>query len=318
MLVNIINDTARIATLGCIQMMIQAGALIATVSPEVNTARVLSEELKNTVGDQKPAIFPEPGEPLFARVSAASPATSEKGIDTANDSTQRIELQIRWTELSQRTAASFNLSATSGPKVLLTEKQSDDLLAKLPQTDNVDLLSMPKTVTLSGREAIIAERHTQTIVSEAASATGTSAESAQSFPLEVGPQIRVVPHISASDRNAIHIEAATEIIEFLGYTKAKTPSPLIRTNAATGSATVWDGQTFVLSMGSLTNIVHFTDGVPVLGDLPLIGTLFSTKKVATNITVRFVLITPRLIDAAGLPLNPEDNPPFDPKSFPKQ
>jgi Flp pilus assembly secretin CpaC len=315
MLVNIINDTARIATLGCIQMMIQAGALIATVSPEVNTARVLLEELKNTAGNQRPAIFPGAGEPLFAR---ASPATLEKGIDTANDSPQRIELQIRWTELSPRTAASFNLSATNSPKVLLTEKQSDDLLAKLPQTDNVDLLSMPKTVTLSGREAIIAERHTQTIVSEAASATGTSAESAQSFPLEVGPQIRVVPHISASDRNAIHIEAATEIIEFLGYTKAKTPSPLIRTNAATGSATVWDGQTFVLSMGSLTNIVHFTDGVPVLGDLPLIGTLFSTKKVATNITVRFVLITPRLIDAAGLPLNPEDNPPFDPKSFPKQ
>lgn len=300
---------------GRIQTTILAGALIATVSPEVNTARLLLEELRNTAGHQRPAIFPGAGEPLFAR---ASPAASEKGIDTANDSPQRIELQIRWTELSPRTAASFNLSATNSPKLLLTEKQSDDLLAKLLQADGMDLLAAPKVVTLSGREAIISERQTQTVVSGAASANDTSAEPARSFPLEVGPRIRVVPHVPASDRNAIRIEAATEIIEFLGYTQAKTPSPLIRTNAATGSATVWDGQTFVLSMGSISNIVHFTDAVPVLGDFPLIGTLFSTKKVATNITVRFVLITPRLIDAAGLPINPEDNPPFDPQSFPKQ
>lgn len=275
------------------------------------------EESNQPVGDQRPAIFLGPGEQLFVRASPAYLAALEKELNVLGATPQQIEIQTRWVDLPPQAAQSLNLSITNGEKLLLTSKQAKDLVETLTQKDGVDLLAAPKVVTLSGRAAEISVTDVRTIVTGVTKAADGVSEFVQTAPLGVGPKLHLVPELMP-DGNAVHIRATSIFVQFLGYVDAKTPTPLIRSNAIPASATLWDGQTFGIGMGSYTNVVRTVDKVPLLGDVPLLGRLFRTEQVQTNLKVGLVLITPRLIDPAGKPVNPDNNLPFDPKSFPKQ
>lgn len=275
------------------------------------------EESNRPVGDQKPAIFLGPGEQLFVRATPAYLAALEKELNVLGAAPQQIEVQTRWVDVLVQTAETMNLAITNGEKMLLTGKQAKDLVESLTQTDGVDLLAAPKVTTLSGREAEIAVTDVRTVVTGITNSADGEPKSVQTATLEAGPKLRVVPELMP-DGNAVHIRATSTLVEFLGYSEGKDPTPLIRWNTATASATVWDGQTLAIGLGSSTNVVRTVDKVPLLGDVPLLGTLFRNEQVRTNLKVTLVLITPRLIDPAGRPINPENNPPFDPQSFPKQ
>jgi general secretion pathway protein D len=83
--------------------------------------------------------------------------------------------------------------------------------------------------------------------------------------------------------------------------------PIFSTRKVTTNVSVWDGQTVALGGLIREDVQKVNDKVPILGDIPLAGTLFRSEveqKIKSNL---IVFVTARLMDAAGQLLRPEDD-----------
>jgi general secretion pathway protein D len=98
-----------------------------------------------------------------------------------------------------------------------------------------------------------------------------------------------------------------------------TALPEFTVREVTTTVNVWDGQTVVL--GGLIQSGPNTENenkVPVLGDIPILGRLFSsTYKLETKRNL-MVFVTATLIDPAGNRVHSDDELPFAQSNIPQQ
>lgn len=83
--------------------------------------------------------------------------------------------------------------------------------------------------------------------------------------------------------------------------------PIFSVRKVTTNVSIWDGQTVALGGLIREDVQKVNDKVPILGDIPLAGTLFRSEveqKIKSNL---IVFVTARLMDAAGQLLRPEDD-----------
>ena len=83
--------------------------------------------------------------------------------------------------------------------------------------------------------------------------------------------------------------------------------PIFSTRKVTTNVSIWDGQTVALGGLIREDVQKVNDKVPILGDIPVAGTLFRSEveqKIKSNL---IVFVTARLMDAAGQLLRPEDD-----------
>ena len=81
---------------------------------------------------------------------------------------------------------------------------------------------------------------------------------------------------------------------------------------------VWDGQTVVLGGLLSETVTTIKDQIPMLGDLPLVGTFFRSESKTTSKDNLLIFVTPMLIDPAGNRLHSEDEMPFAQTGIPVQ
>jgi general secretion pathway protein D len=84
------------------------------------------------------------------------------------------------------------------------------------------------------------------------------------------------------------------------------------------SAIVWDGQTVVLGGLIAEDTRKARDKVPILGDLPLVGRLFTSEASATVKKNLLIFVTPTIIDPSGRRVNDPNAMPYDPSTIPPQ
>lgn len=161
--------------------------------------------------------------------------------------------------------------------------------------------------------------------------------STQQFP--TGPTLDVIPYVS-SDGFTIQMTILPVMTEFLGYDDlssrfraqsqiavggtvgvaitAETPLPRIRVRQVITHAIVWDGQTVMLG-GLISEDVNKTkDKVPVLGDIPLLGRLFTSESNFSRKKNLVIFVTPTIIDPSGNRVHSPDRLPYDPNVVPPQ
>ncbi|MBX3734851.1 MAG: hypothetical protein KF791_19920 [Verrucomicrobiae bacterium] len=153
-----------------------------------------------------------------------------------------------------------------------------------------------------------------------------------------GPELNVIPYVS-SDDVSIQLTLIPSFTEFLGYDDpgpfnpvaqsvagnslgipitAALPLPRLRTRQVVTSAIVWDGQTVVIG-GLITEDSNKSrDKVPVLGDLPLLGRLFTSEASVAVKKNLLIFVTPTIIDPSGKRVNDPNNLPYDPAYIPPQ
>lgn len=230
---------------------------------------------------------------------------------------------------------------------ILTDPQFRVVLRAIEQRDGIDLLNEGQVTTLSGRQAQIQVSEVRTIVTgvqqnsgqggsaQAAPAGGNSViqntatfQTPNTSPVPIGPVIDVLPTVS-SDGYTIQMTIIPTLTEFIGYdlntaqtfvptaitaggqTLAGTlPLPIFRVRQLTTCCSVWDGQTIVLGGLISDNVTKQKDKVPVLGDLPLMGKLFTSESAQTQKKNLVIFVTPRIIDPAGNPAHLEEEMPF--------
>ena len=225
---------------------------------------------------------------------------------------------------------------------VFTNPQFQVVLRAINQQKGVDLVSAPKVTVTSGRKATInitqkfpypRDYSPPTVpqtqgggVAPATPATPTSFETRN-----CGVQLEVEPTVGP-DGYTIELSLSPQITEFQGFVNYGTPiqtlapvylggtngaviatrqitltpntinQPVFSVRQVDTQVTVYDGQTVVLGGLMREDVQKVQDKTPIVGDLPLVGSLFrssANQRIKRNL---LIFVTAGLLDPAGQPL----------------
>ena len=191
-------------------------------------------------------------------------------------------------------------AGASGSSGLFFEIANTDLtamLSALEQNGRIRTLSTPKLLALENEEAsvIVGDRRGYAVTTTINQVTSESIEF-----LESGVILRVTPHVDSEGRVMmdIHPEVSTGVVDANGI-------PSQTTTEVTTRLLVGSGQTIFIGGLIKQTQTESRKGVPVLGRIPGVGLLFSSREVTSANTETVVVITPRIIGDINGPWNNE-------------
>ncbi len=164
--------------------------------------------------------------------------------------------------------------------------------------DTVDVLSTPHILTSDNKEAeIVVGENVPFLSSIERQATTTSQPLLQSIERKnVGITLRIKPQVSEGDYVKLEIYQEISAIAQTALAGGVEAADLITTNrSASTSVVVKDRQTVVIGGLIQNREVTIREKVPFLGDLPVLGLLFSNKSKEIRKTNLLVYLTPRIV-----------------------
>jgi general secretion pathway protein D len=149
--------------------------------------------------------------------------------------------------------------------------------------------------------------------------------------VEVGPVLDVIPYV-LSDGYTINLTLIPSLTEFAGYSQppvipgvnvanvveVPTILPNFTVRQVITTVNVWDNQTVVLGGLISSQMVNQKDKVPLLGDLPLVGTLFTSQSKVSQKKNLMIFVTATMVDPAGNRMHSDDELPFAQSTIPPQ
>ena len=114
--------------------------------------------------------------------------------------------------------------------------------------------------------------------------------------MNVGVTLQIAPRVSGDGFVSSHVFCVVSSVT--GFSQGY---PTISQREAETSATVRDGDSFVI--GGLTQDTDITSRskVPILGDIPILGQAFRTDKDSRTKTELYIVVTPRIVHRVGTP-----------------
>jgi type II secretory pathway component GspD/PulD (secretin) len=211
---------------------------------------------------------------------------------TLNDSES---FGIDWSKLFQQDGGSgeygvrgFTNGNSAGVFFNLVTPNVEVLLSGLRSRDRLRTLSTPKLLALEGKEAeaIIGDRTGYNVTTTIDNVTTTSVEF-----LETGVILKVTPFIDGQGRVLLDIHP-----EVSNFSVSDDGIPSQKTTEVTTTMLVDSGQTVFIGGLIKRSTQQTRESVPVIGDIPLLKSLFSNSSVNSVNTELIVLITPYIID----------------------
>jgi type IV pilus assembly protein PilQ len=163
----------------------------------------------------------------------------------------------------------------------------------LRQTANTNLVSAPTITTLDNNEAEIVVGTVVPVARyERLKETGTMEISGYDEK-KIGVRLLVTPHVA--DDSTMVLSVSPEISEIVEYRGQFNERPVTSTRSATTQVVVKNGET--LAIGGLIKTVdlQIVRKVPILGDVPLLGALFTHKTIQKQKVDLMIFVTPRLL-----------------------
>ena len=198
---------------------------------------------------------------------------------------------------SNFTPLAANLSPTNAGLQILFEKlfgkQMEAMVHALEEDVRTNTLSAPKILTLSGQEALILIGQKYPIIESNISGTSGTATITLAYYQDVGIQLYVVPQVSGDEKFVNMI--VHPVVSSFTDTVSDNHYPILITREAETQVLMKDGETIVI--GGLLKDVKSKGriGIPILGDIPIIGNLFSRATNDTNKIDLLIFITARVI-----------------------
>ena len=166
----------------------------------------------------------------------------------------------------------------------------------LRQNNLAKILAEPNLVTLDGQPArFLAGGQFPFPVPQSSSIPGGTAVVTVQFQ-NFGTFLTFLPHILANDTIRLDIEPSFSQLNFAsGTTVNGGPVPAIDQRSAHTIVELREGQTLAIAGLIQTTTNGQTTRIPLLGDLPIVGQLFSNDSINTTETELVVLVTPELV-----------------------
>ena len=151
------------------------------------------------------------------------------------------------------------------------------------------IVSRPRIAAQSGSTAKIITGDALPIVT-AITLSGVNGVSQQVQYVNVGVTLQVAPRVSPDGYVTSHIYAVVSSVT--GYSQGY---PIISQREAETSASVRDGETFVIGGLTQENNLSTKNKIPLLGDIPILGQVFRNQKTTRSRTELYIIITPRIV-----------------------
>jgi general secretion pathway protein D len=175
----------------------------------------------------------------------------------------------------------------------LTSVQFQAALYAQISAGNGRIVSRPRIAAQSGSTAKIVTGDALPILT-AITLSGVNGVQQQVQYVNVGVTLQIAPRVSGDGFVSSHVFAVVSSVtgEDQGY-------PIISQREAETSATVRDGDSFVI--GGLTQDENITTKkkVPLLGDIPLIGQVFREEQSTRSKTELYIVVTPHIVHRVG-------------------
>ena len=158
---------------------------------------------------------------------------------------------------------------------------------------NGRIVSRPRIAAQSGSTAKIITGDAIPILT-AITLSGVNGVSQQVQYVNVGVTLQIAPRVSGDGFVSSHVFCVVSSV-----TGVSQGYPTISQREAETSATVRDGDSFVI--GGLTQDENTTTKtkVPLLGDLPIVGQAFRTDRSTKTKTELYIVVTPRIVHRVG-------------------
>jgi general secretion pathway protein D len=154
---------------------------------------------------------------------------------------------------------------------------------------NGRIVSKPRISAQSGSTAKIITGDALPILT-AITLSGVNGVSQQVQYVNVGVTLQIAPRVSVDGYVSSHVFAVVSSVT--GYSQGY---PTISQREAETSATVRDGDSFVIGGLTQEDELRTRIKVPVLGDIPILGKLFGTDKNSQSKTELFIIVTPHIV-----------------------
>lgn len=160
------------------------------------------------------------------------------------------------------------------------------------KTENLaKFLSEPRVVTQTGRPAFFRVGGQQAILGPA---TGITGPGVQLVPF--GTELEVVPIVHGNGKIWLEINPRISAVsQALGIVVNGNVTPGFTEQTTRATIELESGQTYAIGGLIQNSIQAATSKIPVLGDIPYLGTAFSTTRYQESETELIILVTPRLV-----------------------
>lgn len=157
----------------------------------------------------------------------------------------------------------------------------------LEQGGRARILSRPRVLTLNNAEAVLSSRNSVYV-------RVAGNQDANLFNVDTGLTLKVTPTVEqGGEHGNILLSEQIEDGSFDG-TSSVDGIPRVNSNSIITQAVVGDGESLLIGGYEYEHSQTSDSKVPVLGDIPIIGALFSDNRTAVDRTERLVLITPQI------------------------
>jgi len=167
----------------------------------------------------------------------------------------------------------------------------DLLLRAQQEIVEAKLLANPRILVLDNENALFEIVNEQPYIER--TITGTSVTETVEFK-RIGVKLMVTPHVTRDGMIRLHIIPEFGVLKER-LTTLTTDVPVVDTRRVDTIALVRDGRTVVLGGMRKKDVSRQTNKIPLLGDLPLLGGLFTFEGEDTAVTELVVFITPHII-----------------------
>ncbi len=167
------------------------------------------------------------------------------------------------------------------------------IIDMLSSDGDTRLIQEPQTTTLNNTTATMNVGTTFPILIPKDNGT-TLTETTYTFQDEdINITLNVTPRINESDYISIKLNAIVEAL--VGMTGPNSDRPIISTRSLNNQVMVKDGETLLIGGLIFDQIIENTKKVPILGDIPLIKSLFTHKSSIAEQRELLLFITPNII-----------------------
>jgi type II secretory pathway component GspD/PulD (secretin) len=161
--------------------------------------------------------------------------------------------------------------------------------------------STPRMAVINGQKAEIFVGATRFMRVEYSEYSGTKLEKIQS--VDVGTHITISPWTGGNGE--ITTSISPEVSNVIELDRA-TGLPTLSSRRASTTVRVKDGETIVIGGLTQQQDYYTKRSIPILGDIPLLGTFFRSKSRHSTSTDLVILVTPRILADSGHLPNAEE------------
>lgn len=173
------------------------------------------------------------------------------------------------------------------------------LLDMLIQNGDARVLMNSKLTTTNNREAslLIGQKIPYVIQSYNTGAAASTGANLQVQKEEVGVKVKMLPHVNEDSEISLVLEP--EVSSITGFKGPNSDLPLVKVRTTKTTVRVADGQTVFLAGLLSEEETEELRKLPILGQIPLLGVLFTHRLSVKNKTNLIIEVKPRIIRKAS-------------------